>query len=165
MGEFQRRNEAIRALKKELEDANDLIKTLKQRGLTEEGISQLSPAAAAASKLIKSGMSLTQVYSELVSCQEELLNAKDENRQLNTYVEQILSDIEERAPAFKRQRDEYERALETITGLKKELQSEKESNESERIEVEAARRKLTAASKDHDRLQKQIKDLNIQVVT
>ena len=163
--EFQRRNEAIRALKKELEDANDLIKNLKQRGLTEEGISQLSPAAAAASKLIKSGMSLTQVYSELVSCQEELLNAKDENRQLNTYVEQILSDIEERAPAFKRQRDDYEKAMETISGLKIELQNEKESHDSERTEVETARRRLSVATKDNERLHKQIKDLNVQVVT
>ena len=123
--EIQRRNEAIRGLKKELEDANELIKSLKQRGLTEEGINQLSPAAAAASKLIKSGMSLTQVYTQLVSCQEELLNAKDENRQLNTYVEQILSDIEERAPAFKRQRDEHENSLETINKLEIELKNEK----------------------------------------
>ena len=67
--ELKRRNDAIRALRKELTDANGLIDTLKQRGLTEEGIQALSPAAAAASKLIKSGMSLTQVYSQLVACQ------------------------------------------------------------------------------------------------
>jgi nucleoprotein TPR len=64
----------------------------------------LSPAAAAASKLLKTGMSLTQVYSQLVSCQEELLTAEDEKRRLNTYLEQILCDIEQRAPALKRQR-------------------------------------------------------------
>ena len=34
-------------------------------GLTEEGIAQLSPAAAAASKLIKSDMSLTQIYAQV----------------------------------------------------------------------------------------------------
>jgi hypothetical protein len=49
-------------------------------------------------------MSLTQVYSQLVSCQEELLTAEDEKRRLNTYLEQILCDIEQRAPALKRQR-------------------------------------------------------------
>jgi hypothetical protein len=36
-------------------------------GLTDEGIAQLSPAAAAASKLIKSGMSLTQIYAQVGS--------------------------------------------------------------------------------------------------
>ena len=163
--EIQRRNDAIRALKKELQDANDLVKSLKHRGLTEEGINLLSPAAAAASKLIKSGMSLTQVYTQLVSCQEELLNAKDENRQLNTYVEQILSDIEERAPAFKRQRDEYERSLHSINGLKIDLQNEKESHESDRTEVETVKRKFASVVRENERSQKQVKDLSTQVVT
>ena len=163
--EIQRRNEAIRGLKKELGDANELIKSLKQRGLTEEGINQLSPAAAAASKLIKSGMSLTQVYTQLVSCQEELINSKDENRQLNTYVEQILSDIEERAPAFKRQRDEYERAVETINSLKLELQGKMESHELETVEKETIKRKLAVANRENERAQKQMKDLSTQVVT
>ena len=163
--EIQRRNEAIRGLKKELEDANELIKSLKQRGLTEEGINQLSPAAAAASKLIKSGMSLTQVYTQLVSCQEELLNAKDENRQLNTYVEQILSDIEERAPAFKRQRDEHENALETINKLQIELKNEKQLHESELNELEIVKRRCTTVTKENERSKKQVKDLSTQVVT
>ena len=163
--EIRRRNEAIRSLRKELDDANELIKTLKHRGLTEDGINQLSPAAAAASKMIKSGMSLTQVYTQLVSCQEELLNAKDENRQLNTYIEQILSDIEERAPAFKRQRDDYDSALETIEGLKLELEKEKESRASEKLEAETANRKLSATARENTRFQKQMKDLSIQVVT
>ena len=66
--EIRRRNEAIRALKKELDNANELIKTLKHRGLTEEGINALSPAAATASKLIKSGMSLTQVCHSTIIC-------------------------------------------------------------------------------------------------
>jgi hypothetical protein len=59
-------------------------------GLSPEGIEKLSPSAAAASKLLKTGMSLTQVFSQLVSCQEELLAAKDENTRLNSYLEQIL---------------------------------------------------------------------------
>ena len=59
-------------------------------GLSPEGIENLSPSAAAASKLLKSGMSLTQVYTQLVTCQEELIGAKDENARLNTYLEQIL---------------------------------------------------------------------------
>ena len=70
--EMKRRNDTIRALSKDLEDSKSLIKTLEQRGLTEEGIARLSPAAAAASKLINSGMSLTDVYSQV--CQDVLQN-------------------------------------------------------------------------------------------
>ena len=47
--EMKRRNDTIRALSKEMEDAKSLIKTLEHRGLTDEGIARLSPAAAAAS--------------------------------------------------------------------------------------------------------------------
>ena len=70
--EMKRRNDTIRALSKDLEDSKSLIKTLEQRGLTEEGIARLSPAAAAVSKLINSGMSLTDVYSQV--CQDVLQN-------------------------------------------------------------------------------------------
>ena len=73
--EMKRRNDTIRALSKDLEDSKSLIKTLEQRGLTEEGIARLSPAAAAASKLINSGMSLTDVYSQV--CQDVRQNFVD----------------------------------------------------------------------------------------
>ena len=49
--EIKRRNEAIKGLKKELDTANDLIKTMKNKGLTEDDVERLSPSAAAASKL------------------------------------------------------------------------------------------------------------------
>jgi nucleoprotein TPR len=57
--------------------------------LVESGIAQLSPAASIASRLVKSGMSLTQVYTQLVSCEEELITTKDENSRLNSYIEQV----------------------------------------------------------------------------
>ena len=53
--EIKTRNEALRAIKKELDSANDLIKTLQNKGLSMGAIEQLSPSAAAASKLLKSG--------------------------------------------------------------------------------------------------------------
>ena len=58
--EIKRRNEAIKGLKKELDTANDLIKTMKNKGLTEDDVERLSPSAAAASKLLKGGITLTQ---------------------------------------------------------------------------------------------------------
>ena len=157
--ELKRRNDAIRALRKELADSNELIKTLKQQGLTEEGIQALSPAAAAASKLIKSNMSLTQVFSQLVACQEELLAAEDEKRRLNSYLEQILSDIEQRAPALKKQRDEYERAVTTVNDLSKQLEELREANQTDSDAVESYKRKLEVSLRDADRANKLNKDL------
>lgn len=47
----------------ELGHANDLVKSLQSRG---GEILLMSPAAAKASALLKSGMSLTQIYSKYV---------------------------------------------------------------------------------------------------
>jgi hypothetical protein len=57
--------------------------------LVEEGVAQMSPSAAIAIKLSKSGLSLTQVYTQLVACEEELMTTKDENSRLNSYIEQV----------------------------------------------------------------------------
>jgi len=61
--------------------------------LIKEGIAHLSPAAAIASKLVKSGMSLTQVYTQLVACEEELIATREEKDRLNTYVESLVVDM------------------------------------------------------------------------
>jgi hypothetical protein len=58
--------ETIQALKKELEEANKLLKTFRDKGLTEDGIECLSPSAAQASRLLKSGVTLTGIYSQMV---------------------------------------------------------------------------------------------------
>ena len=57
--------------------------------LINEGVAYISPAAAIAAKLSKSGMSLTQVYTQLVNCEEELITTKEENKRLSSYIEQV----------------------------------------------------------------------------
>ena len=52
-------------LETELKNANELLSIAKRKGatvLSESDIEQLSPAAAVASRLLKSGMTLTQVF-------------------------------------------------------------------------------------------------------
>ena len=49
---------------------------------------------------------MPQIYSQLVASQEDLLAQKDENARLNTYLDQILKEIESRAPGLKRQRED-----------------------------------------------------------
>ena len=48
--ELAAKAESITALRKELEDANKLVKTFKTKGLSEDSIECLSPSAAAASR-------------------------------------------------------------------------------------------------------------------
>lgn len=59
----------VERLKKELSHANDLLASLRQqRGamLSDTEVLSLSPAAAKASAMLKSGQSLTQIYSQYV---------------------------------------------------------------------------------------------------
>jgi hypothetical protein len=40
--------------------------------------------------LLKSGMTLTQIYSQYVSISEQMLFEEEENKKLNNYIDQIL---------------------------------------------------------------------------
>jgi nucleoprotein TPR len=41
-------------------------------------------------RLLKSGMTLTQIYSQYVSISEQMLFEEEENKKLNNYIDQIL---------------------------------------------------------------------------
>lgn len=56
----------------------------------ENVVENLSPAAAAAGRLIKSGMTLTQIYCQYAQVSEELILEREENRKLNLYINNIL---------------------------------------------------------------------------
>ena len=60
----------------------------------------LSPAAAKASALLKSGLSLTQIYSEYVEVSEELVREKEETARLGNLLEHINQELEEKTPAL-----------------------------------------------------------------
>ena len=83
-------NQVTDELRKELERANTLLDTSKSRLLAEDAVEAMSPSAAAASRLLKSGMTLTQIYSQYVSVSEQLLLKDEENKRLNSYIDHIL---------------------------------------------------------------------------
>ena len=59
-------DEVVSDLKRELADANELYEAMREKSaaaVSEEAIAAMSPAAARASALLKSGMTLTQVHT------------------------------------------------------------------------------------------------------
>ena len=160
--EIKRRNEAIKGLKKELDTANDLIKTMKNKGLTEDDVERLSPSAAAASKLLKGGITLTQIYSQLVASQEELLAQKDENARLNSYLDQILKEIESRAPGLKRQREDYERAVAAVESLTRQLDEARQEYDFRKREADETRQRNGTMARENGRLLTQVQDMGKQ---
>lgn len=119
---IEKKNEVISSLKSELEHANDLLKAANAHNL-DMALSDLAPSAATASKLLKSGMSLTQIYSQLVKVTDELSQEKEENRRLNATINTIVQELEEKAPLLQKQKAEYEEALESNAALTQQIDS------------------------------------------
>lgn len=160
--ELAKKTECITLLKKELEDANELVKVAKQETL-EAAIEGLSPSAAAVSRLIKSGMTLTQIYSQYVAVCEELSLQKEETKNLKLYVETIMGEIEEKAPILKKQREDYERALENVATLTKQIDEYIMECNKLRHEAAEARKAEGHHSRENKRLKQEVVDLAKQV--
>ncbi|XP_045784623.1 nucleoprotein TPR-like [Maniola jurtina] len=118
---MDKKNEIISSLKNELEHANDLLKAATAKNL-DMALSDLAPSAATASKVMKSGMTLTQIYSQLVTVTDELSQKKEENSQLNITIHKIVQELEEKAPLLQKQRAEYLEAKESNVALTQQIE-------------------------------------------
>ncbi|XP_017477358.1 PREDICTED: nucleoprotein TPR isoform X2 [Rhagoletis zephyria] len=110
--ELEERGKVIESQKSELKHANDLLKEV-QNETMESAISKIAPSAAIASRLIRTDMSLTELYSLYVKSSEELDLQKRENARLNLQFKTILQELSENAPVIKKQELEYEKLIET----------------------------------------------------
>ncbi|CAH2091137.1 unnamed protein product [Euphydryas editha] len=117
---LEKKNEIISSLKNELEHANDLLKAATAQKL-EMALSDLAPSAATASKLLKSGMSLTQIYSQLVKVTDELAQQKEENKRLDMTINKIVQELEDKVPLLHKQKADYDEVLETNTALTQQI--------------------------------------------
>lgn len=159
---INKKNECIAVLRKELASANEILDGMRQDNLQKE-VEGLSPTAAAASRLIKSGMTMTEIYTQYVNVMDELASEKQESARLKSYVTHIISEIEDKGPLLKKQREDYENALETVSELTKrndelvmEIQNLRElCSECKRLEGVSTREKA--------RLKKEMSDLGRQV--
>ncbi|XP_047192707.1 translocated promoter region b, nuclear basket protein isoform X2 [Scophthalmus maximus] len=158
--------ERIQGLEKELDNANDLLSSSKLRGttslLTEEQMTTMSPTAAAVSK-IKPGMKLTELYTAYVESQEQLQLERLENKRVNKYLDDIVQEVEAKAPILKRQRDEHERMQKSVASLSAKLeQAVKEVHRLQR-ETDEANKRSSVLERDNQRCELQLGDMAQQV--
>uniref|UniRef100_A0A4W6CZ19 Nucleoprotein TPR n=1 Tax=Lates calcarifer TaxID=8187 RepID=A0A4W6CZ19_LATCA len=161
--------ERIQGLEKELDNANELLSSSKLRGpvavtsvLTEEQMTTMSPTAAAVSK-IKPGMKLTELYTAYVESQEQLQLERLENKRVNKYLDDIVQEVEAKAPILKRQRDEHERMQKSVASLSAKLeQAVKEVHRLQR-ESDEANKRSSVLERDSQRYELQLADMAQQV--
>uniref|UniRef100_A0A8D0D7Y8 Nucleoprotein TPR n=1 Tax=Sander lucioperca TaxID=283035 RepID=A0A8D0D7Y8_SANLU len=154
--------ERIQGLEKELDNAYELLSSSKLRGLLEEQMTTMSPTAAAVSK-IKPGMKLTELYSAYVESQEQLQLERLENKRVNKYLDDIVQEVEAKAPILKRQRDEHERLQKSVASLSAKL--EQAVMEVHRLQKDAdeANKRSSVLERDNQRCELQLGDMAQQV--
>uniref|UniRef100_A0A6Q2Z363 Nucleoprotein TPR n=1 Tax=Esox lucius TaxID=8010 RepID=A0A6Q2Z363_ESOLU len=108
--------EMINKLEMELENAN-LLASNKSAILTEEELDSMCPTAAAVAKIVKPGMKFMELYNAFVDVQGQLLVEKQENRRVTQILDEIVQEVEEKAPILKRQREEYENVQRSMSSL------------------------------------------------
>ncbi|KAK9403943.1 nucleoprotein TPR [Crotalus adamanteus] len=157
--------EKISKLEKELDNANDLVSATKRKGaiLSEDELAAMSPTAAAVAKVVKPGMKLTELYNAYVEAQDQLLLEKLENKRINKYLDEIVQEVEAKAPILKRQREEYERSQKAVASLSAKL--EQAMKEIQRLQEEAdkANKHVSVFERENQRFEIQVKDLSQQI--
>uniref|UniRef100_A0A667WHW8 Nucleoprotein TPR n=1 Tax=Myripristis murdjan TaxID=586833 RepID=A0A667WHW8_9TELE len=161
--------ERIQCLEKELDNANELLSDSKHRGpvgatslLSEEQMTTMSPTAAAVAK-IKPGMKLTELYTAYVESQEQLQLERLENKRVNKYLDDIVQEVEAKAPILKRQRDEHERMQKSVASLSTRL--EQAVKEVHRLQKEAdeSNKRSSVLERENQRSELQLADMAQQV--
>lgn len=109
-------------LQQELKNANELLKAAQQENI-DIAVEKLCPAAATTSKLIRSGKSLTEIYTLYVSTSEELQRVRKDNEQLKLRFSEVLQEIQEKAPIIQRTEIELEKATEANAELSNQLET------------------------------------------
>ncbi|KDQ20838.1 hypothetical protein BOTBODRAFT_320357 [Botryobasidium botryosum FD-172 SS1] len=119
----------------------------------------LSPTAHAVSQFQKGGKSYTEVYAEYVRVSDELVEQKKETRRLEEALQQVLADIQERAPIIANQREEYYRMAAEVSQLARALEERDEYAN----QVNASTNEISRVKKENALLQRQLSDLARQV--
>uniref|UniRef100_A0A669EWG1 Nucleoprotein TPR n=1 Tax=Oreochromis niloticus TaxID=8128 RepID=A0A669EWG1_ORENI len=152
----------IQGLEKELDNANELLSSSKLRGQLEEQMTTMSPTAAAVSK-IKPGMKLTELYTAYVESQEQLQLERLENKRVNKYLDDIVQEVEAKAPILKRQRDEHERMQKSVASLSAKLEQAVKEVHRLQNEADEANKRSSVLERDNQRFELQLADMAQQV--
>ncbi|KAF0296033.1 Nucleoprotein TPR [Amphibalanus amphitrite] len=157
------RDKVILQLRDRLETYEEQLQAITRKGsLSDEAVEATSPSAAAVSRLLRQGMTLTQIFTGFSQAKEQLTATEAESKQFKLCLDQILKDIDEGTRAIQRQREDYESAVQTIdspTGNNDEALRELETA---RAKPDGARRRLRIVQHERDRLAAQTADLAMQ---
>lgn len=160
--ELEKKNEIIQNLEEELKNANELLKAAQQENI-DIAVEKLCPAAATTSKLIKSGKSLTEIYSLYVGTTEELARVKKDHEQMKLRFSEVLQEIQEKAPLIQRTQIELEKATEANVELNNQLETLIRERVDTRQQIDELMLKVKSLESQTKELLRDRQDLSRQV--
>lgn len=160
--ELEEKEKKIEELRDELRHANELLKASREENI-EHAIENIAPTAAASSRLIKSGMSLTEIYSVYVKTSEELQLKKKENARLIIQINSILQEVAENAPKFQKQAIEHQNLVESNTEMKQQIDNMISERVDAREELNDAIAKVNYFERENKKLKTELADVARQV--
>ncbi|XP_057713780.1 nucleoprotein TPR-like isoform X1 [Corythoichthys intestinalis] len=142
-------NDKIKKMEKELENAS-----LKASGkyccapsLTEEQLESMCPSAAAIAAIVKPGMKFFDLYNAYSECQTQLQLEKQETRRVSKVLDEVVQEVECKAPVLRRQREEFETMQSSMASLWNKL-------EQARTEIYSLQKEKDEAKQHCDNLEK-----------
>ncbi|KAM6989175.1 nucleoprotein TPR-like [Tautogolabrus adspersus] len=160
-------SEKIKKMEKELENA-----TMKAAGkhccvpsLTDEQLNSMCPSAAAIAAIVKPGMKFFDLYNAYAECQTQLQLEKQEVRRVSRVLDEIVQEVESKAPVLKRQREEYESMQRSMASLCNKLEQARSEIYSLQKDKEEAKQGCDAMERDKLRAERQLEDTSTQVCT
>lgn len=125
-----------------------------------------SPVSIKVASQLSQGLSTTNIYSKYVEATQEAAMLREENKRQSEIMNQILLEIEHKAPMLQQQREDYERLMQESTLVTKKLQLTTQDLEVARYELDRIRKSsaqmemtIVEFQQENDRLSTQVQAL------
>uniref|UniRef100_A0A8C7YYH4 Nucleoprotein TPR n=1 Tax=Oryzias sinensis TaxID=183150 RepID=A0A8C7YYH4_9TELE len=156
--------EKIKKMEKELENA--AVKAAAKRcvpSLTEDQLNSMCPSAAAIAAIVKPDMKFFDLYNAYAECQTQLQLEKQETKRVSRVLDEIVHEVESKAPVLKRQREEYESMQRSMASLCSKLEQARAEIYSLQKEKEEAKQHCDELERDKLKTERQLEDASSQL--
>lgn len=148
-------------LKSELNTANEMLKTDKND--TEKILEKIFPRAAAANRLLKNDLSLTDIYNQYYSSIDDVERFKEECLQLNTKLEELASKHQKKISEFENQTIEHDKLLKSVEDLNQKVIDSTLTQDCIRTKFDETTSKLVTVQRENAQLKYNQKETSLQL--
>uniref|UniRef100_A0AAX7SUZ0 Nucleoprotein TPR n=1 Tax=Astatotilapia calliptera TaxID=8154 RepID=A0AAX7SUZ0_ASTCA len=123
----------------------------------------MCPSAASIAAIVKPGMKFFDLYNAYAECQTQLQLEKQETRRVSRVLDEIVQEVESKAPVLKQQREEYESMQRSMASLCNKLEQARTEIYSLQKEKEEVKQHCDTLEREKLRIERLLEDTSAQV--